>query len=269
VNLTYLNFGERDYEAQPVHPYRRAVWEFQAIVSGSVLATLPDRPPVRLRAPVLTLFDPSIPHGWFGTGGTCRILVFHYREVPAPLPIVLGEQPFLAQSLTRRDARYLLKTAEQLAEMRKHPGPLLELRSEQARLELSLTILRDWERKQGRQPIPEPATRIDQIRTWFANHLHEQVGVAEACRQFAISPAHLRRLFHQQTGKSPQEALEEIKMLRAKEMVRDGREKLETIAESCGYGSASALSRAYRNFFGAAPRTRKPGRVIEPPSPVA
>jgi len=254
VNLQYVNSGERDYAAQPVHPYRRAVWEFQAIVSSSAYATLPDGSPIELRAPVLTLFDPSLPHGWLGTGQSCTIAVFHYRKVPSPLPIVLGEDGFLAQKLTRSQANELRKQAEYFASMRRHPGPLFELRLDRMLADLSLLILQDWERKQGRQPLPEPATRVDQIRTWFANHLHEQVGVSEACKQFSISPAHLRRLFHQQTGKSPQQIFEEVKMVRAKEMIRDGRQKLETIAEACGYASASALSRAYKGFYGRPPR---------------
>lgn len=247
-----MGSGARDYGRKPILPYRRGVWEFQAFLSGSATLLRPEAPPGRLQAPRLALFAPEHRHGW--SGGICEVAVFHFESVPPLLAAQAGNE--FVMRLARADVRLLRTRARELQELRQHPTALLPIRAEQQLLDLTLMALREWEQSPEAQVALRPASRVDQILSWYANHLHEAPDQLRVCRQFSISPAHLRRIFHAERNESPRRAFERIRMERARQMLREG-EKMEAVAPACGYSEASALSRAFRAHFGTPPRRRR------------
>ena len=68
-----------------------------------------------------------------------------------------------------------------------------------------------------------------------------------------ISLAHMRRLCHQATGRSPRDLLDELRLDRACDYLRNPDRRLEHIAWDCGYNSAVALSQAFLRRFGVRP----------------
>ncbi|MFM8716248.1 MAG: helix-turn-helix transcriptional regulator [Spartobacteria bacterium] len=73
-------------------------------------------------------------------------------------------------------------------------------------------------------------------------------------RATGVSTAHLRRLFHQVLHASPNQIMDQMRFQRAMQLMSDPAIKLESVGEQCGFGSASAFSRAFKTKFGCAPQ---------------
>ncbi|MNL46869.1 HTH-type transcriptional regulator CdhR [compost metagenome] len=63
----------------------------------------------------------------------------------------------------------------------------------------------------------------------------------------------LRRLFVRHLGKSPQAYYLELRLDRARNLLRNSHESVGKIALMCGFPAGESLSRAYRNRFDIAP----------------
>jgi len=261
AQILYLGEGWRDYHSRPVLPYRRVAWEFQAILRGSAMMTGPEGERHVASAPVLWVSPPGFRHGWDTPAGRrCEVAVFHFDRVPDPLAEVVKSSGILHRCLGGRDATRLRALVRAAMARQRQPARALDLlRAKQLVMELSLLALADWEATAVPGTPPGPVGRVPEMLTWLTHHLHEGCGVDALVRQFAISPAHLRRVFHEVLGKSPQAVLEDLRMERASELLANGSEKMEGIAAACGYSSASALSRAFKAWYGRPPREARRG----------
>ena len=67
-----------------------------------------------------------------------------------------------------------------------------------------------------------------------------------------LSKKYFIRLFHQETGFTPYQYIKKIRLTHAISQLRSGN-RMEEIAESVGYESASALSKAIKKEFGKSP----------------
>lgn len=87
-----------------------------------------------------------------------------------------------------------------------------------------------------------------------------------------ISPFHFHRIFRALTGETMFAFLQRRKLLRALELINEGRFTLTEIALECGFDSGSSLSRAFRKHFNCTPteyRKQHPSLLLPPPRPRA
>ena len=101
-------------------------------------------------------------------------------------------------------------------------------------------------------------TSADQRIAGIISVMKQQLGnpdlsLRELCHSFGLSPSHLRRLFHQQTGLSPHQYLEELRITQAKHMLVNGDSSIGEIAEFCGYRSLYYFSRSFKEKVGTSP----------------
>jgi len=80
--------------------------------------------------------------------------------------------------------------------------------------------------------------------------------VARVARALAMSPSSFARHFRAGAGTTPARALAGVRLERARTMLARGDRVLD-VALELGFGSGSALTRAWRRRFGAAPRRRR------------
>ncbi len=74
------------------------------------------------------------------------------------------------------------------------------------------------------------------------------------CRLAGLSQASLRRLFKQQTGKSPFEFANELKMMAAARQLLTTNYPISTVAAELGYEDPNYFSRAFKRVFGVSPK---------------
>jgi AraC family transcriptional regulator len=87
-----------------------------------------------------------------------------------------------------------------------------------------------------------------------------------------ISAFHFHRIFRALTGETMFAFVQRRKLLRALELIDEGRFTLTEIALECGFDSGSSLSRAFRKHFNCTPteyRQQHPALLLPPPRPRA
>jgi transcriptional regulator GlxA family with amidase domain len=111
-------------------------------------------------------------------------------------------------------------------------------------------------------PIAECANdSFAAIADWMLEHLHEDLTVAQLARKALMSPRTFARRFRADMGATPAAWLNRQRLLRAQQLLEQGEDGLESIAASCGFGTAAVMRHhfvktlqttptAYRRTFG-------------------
>ncbi|HEU5418981.1 MAG TPA: helix-turn-helix domain-containing protein [Streptosporangiaceae bacterium] len=95
------------------------------------------------------------------------------------------------------------------------------------------------------------ATGLSATRSWAIQHLDEPIDLAGLARQARLSKRTLSRRFRAETGTTPMHWLLSQRLLRAQRLLESTDAPVETVAQSCGFGSAAIL----RRHFARATRT--------------
>ncbi len=106
--------------------------------------------------------------------------------------------------------------------------------------------------------IPESGgedSRIAAALEYMHYHLDAPCRVEALARSCGLSVRHFRRCFEAETGKSPKQYGDELKLQTALGLLRNRDRTLKEIAAALGYSNSFHLSNAIRKRFGAAPKT--------------
>lgn len=95
---------------------------------------------------------------------------------------------------------------------------------------------------------------LDKIHRHHARALPDALTVQRLAPALGLSESRLRARFRQTFGLSLGEYLHNLRLQEAVAMMRHSEASLTEIALSCGFGSSSAFSRAFRNWSGTSPR---------------
>lgn len=97
--------------------------------------------------------------------------------------------------------------------------------------------------------------RLSPLLEWLNVHYRENIHLNEAAQLMNFSYAYMSRLFKRVTGRSFRAYVEHVRVCEAEACIRHHGFTITQAALECGFGSASAFSRAYRRMRGHAPRT--------------
>ena len=100
-----------------------------------------------------------------------------------------------------------------------------------------------------------PAWRLKQVTALIAERLSDGISVEEMARFVGLSPDHFVRSFAAATGKTPHQWLTEMRIERAKGLLRDPSATTTLIALELGYSSPSHFSSRFRQVVGMSPTT--------------
>ncbi len=89
--------------------------------------------------------------------------------------------------------------------------------------------------------------------SYFHNHIHKPVTVAQLAEIEHFSPSRYRTVFRRCMGMSPSEYMTRMRMRRACELLAMADMSIREVAESCGYPDQLYFSRVFRANFGIAP----------------
>jgi len=267
--LVYRNQGERRFGLQPIAPYPRGVWEFQFMTGGECSLLLRKENgsrEERLSGPTMAITGPDCVHGWGGDpSDVCQAIIFHFDEVNFTLRTMIGpggyrllpfsaaEIPFL-QSLYERCGEARRAAGTSPPEVKKRAGFFEPTLYGIVALELTLFFLKHVPRSEIGPAPNYGVTKVTEAMAWYEANLARSPHIADVAHAVHLSPTHLRRLFYQIRGASPQAVFKQMQFDRVKWLMRDASMTLERIGESSGFGSASAFSRAFKMEFGVSPR---------------
>jgi LacI family transcriptional regulator len=85
-------------------------------------------------------------------------------------------------------------------------------------------------------------------------HSHESIGVEDLARVAGMSLRSFHQAFVEHLGRPPGAEMQHIRIEHAKRLLTESDEKLEGIAEKCGYQSSNSLWVAFRQATGMSPK---------------
>ena len=251
--LIYFGTGERHYGDIPLAFQRRRAWEFQAVLKGKIGLSLPDGvEPVQAHR--LWISPPGPTHGWVGEKGRgSEVAVFHFPSAPELLTRLLNPKGFLEIALNRRGIHQVRELARKVERYWNRPAPGMMICYEHALMSLSLIACEPSQTAEAGQSYQQ--SRVNAAILWYAKRMEENPAFPEMARAAGVSTAHLRRLFHQVLHASPNQIKDQMRFQRAIQLMSDPAMKLERVSDRCGFGSASAFSRAFKSQFGSSPQS--------------
>jgi len=118
----------------------------------------------------------------------------------------------------------------------------------------------------ARYGIDSP-TLVEIIRLMEAA-VESPLDIKQISSRVGVSPRQVERLFREQLGTSPKTFYLELRLARARTLLRQTVNPILNIAFECGFGSTSHLYHAYRRVFGIAPteERRRNARSTKPAS---
>ncbi len=94
-------------------------------------------------------------------------------------------------------------------------------------------------------------------------NLQEPLSTDEIARLVGVSTRQLERLFRQHLGDKPSRYYIELRLMRARRLLRHSGQSILQIGLICGFASASHFSNAYRARFGHTPRDERRPRAAD------
>ena len=107
---------------------------------------------------------------------------------------------------------------------------------------------RDWS-------IPRLDRTLAQAIDVMLANIERPISISDIGDHVGLPPWRLRRLFHKHVGMSPQEYYLELRLERARNLLRNSSEKVGTIAHMCGFSALESMSRVYKTRYGLPPST--------------
>lgn len=132
-------------------------------------------------------------------------------------------------------------------------GPALAIAVSEQLIHERIRDRRDHQRMQPSSRLGVSDWRLIKVISLMERHLDEPLGkdrLAHGCR---ISTRQLERLFRAHLGATPSGYYLELRLIRARHLLRQTQMSVIEIAAAAGFTSASSLSRAYATHFGLPP----------------
>jgi len=104
--------------------------------------------------------------------------------------------------------------------------------------------------------------RVQRALSLFDAGIEHGLKVEQLAHRVGVSRRELLRLFHQETGKTPSELLNQRRLERAQSLVLHSHLSLAAISSAVGFSSQSHLTTNYKNYYGSTPaRHRRQHRM--------
>ncbi|MCH8475897.1 MAG: helix-turn-helix domain-containing protein [Opitutales bacterium] len=85
------------------------------------------------------------------------------------------------------------------------------------------------------------------------HYVHDPV-LEEVAGEVGLSPSHFSRVFHNKTGLRFKEYVNEVRLQKVRELLRDTDERITDLVEATGFRSISQFNRQFRAHYGISPR---------------
>lgn len=107
----------------------------------------------------------------------------------------------------------------------------------------------------------EETSQVLFIKDYIQEHYGESLRIEELSRQFFISKTQLYRAFHAVLGVSIGNYILQVRLIKARDLLRNSDYSIEMIAEKVGYQNLSAFSRAFKANTGVSPHAFRKGET--------
>ena len=96
--------------------------------------------------------------------------------------------------------------------------------------------------------------RMREVAAYLCEHAREQITLTDVANHFALSPSHLSRVFHQETGFGVREYLVHYRIRLACDLLLNSGLSVTQIADQCGFSDSNYFGDAFKKATGLSPR---------------
>lgn len=109
--------------------------------------------------------------------------------------------------------------------------------------------------------------RLVRARDYIHEHSHERIVLEDIAKQAHLSPFHFHRLFQNLFGKTPHAYLTEVRLTRARDLLRLDHHSITDICFDVGFNSLGSFSSLFSKKVGCSPKIyrRNMHRIIQVP----
>ena len=94
---------------------------------------------------------------------------------------------------------------------------------------------------------------LDSAIELFMKYGVKKVTIDDICNEIYLSSSYFKRIFKNETGNTPYQFLTEIRIERAKEMLKDKELTIREVARLCGFVNPGNLSAVFKRHMGISP----------------
>lgn len=117
----------------------------------------------------------------------------------------------------------------------------------------------DHQRMELALRLGTPNSRLVRAVSLMEKHIDAPLAQSDLAARVGVSLRQLERLFRAHLGFSPNAYYRRLKLGRGRELITQTDMSVLNVALACGFGSATAFSRAYTSHFGCTPRDDRRG----------
>ena len=100
---------------------------------------------------------------------------------------------------------------------------------------------------------------VKKAQEYMEKHCSEQLLLSDIAAQFHLHPDYFSSLFKKQLDMTVRDYILQLRMTKAKELMKDSSLKLLDIALAVGYEDAAHFNRAFKNVTGVSPSMYRDG----------
>ncbi len=98
---------------------------------------------------------------------------------------------------------------------------------------------------------------VDVALAFMAAHAHEPLPMSDLARATGCSRARLFQLFKENTGLTPNDYLQRLRVNNARELLSNGQRTITDVAFATGFSSSQYFSKVFRKYVGTTPSTAR------------
>ena len=94
---------------------------------------------------------------------------------------------------------------------------------------------------------------LNDILLYIDDHIYEKISVSTLCDHFCISTSMLHSLFRKNMNNTAKNYINELKLSKSKELIRNSTHTLSEISEMLGFSSIHYFSKKFKSYFNISP----------------
>ena len=234
--------------------------EISVLLEGESMYYFEKEPAKKIRAGSVMLFNPGVDHCELQPKGTCS----HQLHIGLKNISLEGfkrnffpnKQPLLELGKYHHQ---VLEKAWQLVRESSEERDEFQLMQKAVLMEMLVYILRGLN-EDHINVVPylsKSQRRQQQIVNYtvyyLENHYKEEITLEKLAQDQFLSPTYLSKIFKEATGVSPINYLIEIRLKRAKDMLKNDNLTIKEVASAVGYQDAYHFSKSFKKLYGVSP----------------
>lgn len=104
--------------------------------------------------------------------------------------------------------------------------------------------------------------RAQKVINLFEGGLHQELSLSAVARAVNLSPSRLRHLFKAETGYTPTQYLQEMRMRKAKDLLEGTFLRVKEVAYTVGMRNESYFVRTFKKTYGRPPAKYREGHFL-------